>query len=518
MPTLGTSVFGKASFASTLDITVNFGSSADRGCLVWAWSNGNSGGTTPTAAVIDPAGANLPMTAGANRSGATVFAAAGNLRAFYLASSSVPTGSKTVRITFSDNNTNVEAWVVPLSDATAIAAPVQANGSGTSFSSGSVSSASGRVAYALVAQYNSGIADPVTPTSPTVKELVVSGSETNLIYLRGGAILSRSGGSSITLAGTLSAGFEWAVETFDVTGAGGPPPTIDTQPAAQTVTAPAAATFSVAISGTYTGVQWEYSTDGGASSAGNVPGGTGATTTSYTTGATAVSTGSYRNGYRYRAAIAWSGGTVYSNWATLTVNAAGTAPSISTQPANQSVTVGATATFSVLAVGSGTLTYQWQRQPAAGGGYSDISGATASSYTTPATTISGGAANNGDTYRCVVTGDTAPAATSTAAALTVQQPLATTVSFTVSGGVSLSGVKGAVFDQVTPDLWAAPVKKFANGTTDAAGLCTIDVTGVTARRIGELGSVFLTNCDGTSTAAGTQAATRRGFYIVATFS
>jgi hypothetical protein len=91
------------------------------------------------------------------------------------------------------------------------------------------------------------------------------------------------------------------------------------------------------------------------------------------------------------------------------------APSITVQPSNQTVTAGATATFSVTATGSG-LTYQWRRNG------SNISGATSSSYTTPATTVSGGSANNGDVYSVVVTGDTAPAATSSNATLTVNAP------------------------------------------------------------------------------------------------
>src|SRR5512146_2602741 len=37
----------------------------------------------------------------------------------------------------------------------------------------------------------------------------------------------------------------------------------------------------------------------------------------------------------------------------------GTAPTISTQPRSQTVNAGATATFSVVAAGSGTLAYQW---------------------------------------------------------------------------------------------------------------------------------------------------------------
>src|SRR5579872_1197735 len=41
------------------------------------------------------------------------------------------------------------------------------------------------------------------------------------------------------------------------------------------------------------------------------------------------------------------------------------APSISTQPANQTVTAGQTATFSVGAAGTAPLTYQWSKNGAA---------------------------------------------------------------------------------------------------------------------------------------------------------
>jgi hypothetical protein len=84
------------------------------------------------------------------------------------------------------------------------------------------------------------------------------------------------------------------------------------------------------------------------------------------------------------------------------------APSIATQPANQSVAVGQTATFSVSATGTAPLTYQWQKNNA------NISGATSSSYTTPATIQS----DNGATFRVVVT-NSAGNATSNNVTLTV---------------------------------------------------------------------------------------------------
>src|SRR2546429_9389545 len=66
--------------------------------------------------------------------------------------------------------------------------------------------------------------------------------------------------------------------------------------------------------------------------------------------------------------------------ATVSVSAAAVAPSITTQPSNQTVTVGQTAAFTVVATGTAPLSYQWQKSGTA------ISGATSASYTTAATT------------------------------------------------------------------------------------------------------------------------------------
>jgi hypothetical protein len=66
----------------------------------------------------------------------------------------------------------------------------------------------------------------------------------------------------------------------------------------------------------------------------------------------------------------------------------------STQPVSQSAAVGRQATFTVVAAGSGTLTYQWKK-----GGVA-IAGANAASYTTPILTLS----DTGSVYLCEVTG------------------------------------------------------------------------------------------------------------------
>jgi hypothetical protein len=82
--------------------------------------------------------------------------------------------------------------------------------------------------------------------------------------------------------------------------------------------------------------------------------------------------------------------------------------SITAQPANQTVTVGQTATFSVTASGTPPLTYQWQKNGA------DISGASAASYTTPTTAP----ADSGAKFDAVVS-NYAGSLTSTMATLTV---------------------------------------------------------------------------------------------------
>src|SRR5207253_10412460 len=84
---------------------------------------------------------------------------------------------------------------------------------------------------------------------------------------------------------------------------------------------------------------------------------TGATSTSYTTTATTSSD----TGSQFTVMVSNAAGNVTSNAATLTVNAAAVAPSITTRPASQTVTVGQTATFSVVATGTAPLSYRWMK-------------------------------------------------------------------------------------------------------------------------------------------------------------
>src|SRR5438046_706978 len=172
-------------------------------------------------------------------------------------------------------------------------------------------------------------------------------------------------------------------------------PTITTQPVSQTVTAGQPATFSVSATGTAPlSYQWQK----------GVTPISGATGASYITPPT---TGG-DNGALFRVVVSNAAGSVTSTAATLTVNLP---PTITTQPASQTVTAGQPATFSVSATGTAPLSYQWQK------GVTPISGATGASYITPPTT--GG--DNGALFRVVVS-NAAGSVTSTAATLTVNLP------------------------------------------------------------------------------------------------
>src|SRR4029453_13450101 len=121
------------------------------------------------------------------------------------------------------------------------------------------------------------------------------------------------------------------------------PPSITTQPVDQTVTVGQKAKFTVTAIGKKP-LSYQWTKDGV-----NI---TGATQASYTTPPTTLTD----DGSLFAATVTNSAGSVTSNNATLTVQ---TKPSITTQPVDQTVTVGQTANFTVTATGTMPLSYQW---------------------------------------------------------------------------------------------------------------------------------------------------------------
>jgi Immunoglobulin domain/Abnormal spindle-like microcephaly-assoc'd, ASPM-SPD-2-Hydin/Immunoglobulin I-set domain len=245
-----------------------------------------------------------------------------------------------------------------------------------------------------------------------------------------------------------------------MTGAGVPVvPLIATQPVSQTVAAGQTATFLVVASGqghlTY---QWQKNgtpIDGAKSSTYNTPATTPAD-----------------SGSQFTVVVNNSKGNVTSDAATLTVTAAAATPSITTQPVNQAVTVGKTATFSVTASGAAPLSYQWRKNGTA------ISGATSAAYTTPVVATS----DSGSLFSVVVS-NSAGNATSNDAILTVTpaivapsittQPVSQTVtvgqtaafSVTASGTAPLSyqwRKNGTAINGATSSAYTTPVATTAN--------------------------------------------------------
>lgn len=297
-------------------------------------------------------------------------------------------------------------------------------------------------------------------------------------------------------AGLMKLGVFEASMTDDLVitdGAGGenlfyasaPGPTISVQPANQPVTAPATATFSVTAAASGGGTlsyQWQRN-PAGAGTFANVATGTGGTTSSYTTAATTVSGGNANSTDTWRCIVTETGGTnagsTTSSAATLTVSSA--SPTINTQPSAQTVTAPATATFTVTATTSGgALSYQWQRNTVA------IAGATAASYTTPATTVSGGTANNGDAYRVLVT-DTNGTTTSSAATLTVNAAAVVLTSSALKSNAGVSHLSAAfeafVLNVTTGALIVHKTGLTSNATTGIVTFTDVTLTAATQYRV-----------------------------------
>lgn len=247
-------------------------------------------------------------------------------------------------------------------------------------------------------------------------------------------------------------------------------PSITTQPASTSVTEGSSATFTVAATGTAP-LTYQWQRNGTAIS--------GATSAGYTLSTTAVSDSKSV----FTAVVSNSAGSVTSSAATLTVLPAPV--TIKTQPAGASVFVGETATFSVVASGT-SPTYQWRKNGTA------ISGATASTYTTPAL-----AATDDKATFDVVVSNAANSLASSAATVRVG-PFAT--AYTTQKGVVLSmyawpGTKNAILTKTaaldTPTMrrivtvadgtynyYAGAVGKTPSLYFNYNGLATIADTGV----------------------------------------
>ncbi|MGN6567406.1 MAG: beta strand repeat-containing protein, partial [Flavipsychrobacter sp.] len=237
----------------------------------------------------------------------------------------------------------------------------------------------------------------------------------------GGYASASGGGGSVSLspysslpAGTyatmvgvdFSTGSTWSA-TFTVTTAP-TPPSVSTQPSDKTACSGSTATFTSTATGSPAPtVQWQESPDGG-STWNDIA---GATSTTLTITATTA-----KNGYQYGATFTNSGGTDYSNAATLTVISS---PTVTTNPSNQTVTAGSSATFTAAASGSPTV--QWQVSTDGGSTYNNISGATSNTLT-----FTTSSSQSGNKYRATYTNSCGSINTNSATLTVNGTPIVTT--------------------------------------------------------------------------------------------
>jgi hypothetical protein len=184
-----------------------------------------------------------------------------------------------------------------------------------------------------------------------------------------------------------------------------PAPAITSEPSDASIRTGQAATFSVVASGSAP-LSYQWRKNGTAIA--------GATSASHTTPAATTAD----NGATFAVVVSNSVGSAASRSAKLNVAAPGgpvvappggpVAPSITVQPADQSIKAGQTATYSVTATGTAPLSYQWRKNGTA------IAGAASAGYTTPPATT----ADSGATFAVVVS-NSAASATSRSARLTV---------------------------------------------------------------------------------------------------
>ncbi len=195
------------------------------------------------------------------------------------------------------------------------------------------------------------------------------------------------------------------------------------------------------------------------------------------------------DGGSYSVVVADGGTSVPSSAATVTVQSGAGAPTITSQPAPQSVNAGATAVFSVTASGTRAPTYQWFRNGLA------VSGATSATLT-----LAKVSTNDAGSYYVVIT-DSGYTVTSTAATLVVNVPADAPVitsqpqAQTVSAGASVAMTVVATGTAPLTYQWYRDGASVA-GQTNA----TLSLTAVTVAQAGSY-TVVVGSAGGSVTSA-----------------
>jgi hypothetical protein len=238
-------------------------------------------------------------------------------------------------------------------------------------------------------------------------------------------------------------------------------PVVTTSPSSDTADDGSTATFTAAATGYPTpDVQWQKSTNGGTSFADI----SGATSASYTTPTLTPAD----DGNQYQAVFANSAGTDTTTAAILTVHYA---PVIATSPTTQTVAAGTAATLTAAASGDPSPTVRWQLSTNGGDTYTDISGATSTSYTTPILA----AGDDGARYRAVFTNSEGSTPTSAATITVTFGPTVTTdpVSQTVPVGRTATFTAAASGNPAPTVQWQKSHRPFSCGLAGVRSACAV---------------------------------------------
>lgn len=159
-------------------------------------------------------------------------------------------------------------------------------------------------------------------------------------------------------------------------------------------------------------------------------------------------------------------------------------PIVLQNPANQAASAGGTATFTAwFGYDTNTPAFQWQLSTNSGTTWNDISGANATSYTTPTTSL----ADSGNRYRCIATGCSV-SVTNEGAILTVSPPPAIwtggTGDWNVNGNWSTLLVPGPATNALIPSNsvvnYTAPMLAPTLGALTNFGTLNISASGFNA--------------------------------------
>src|ERR1700723_3235967 len=254
---------------------------------------------------------------------------------------------------------------------------------------------------------------------------------------------------------------------------GGTAPAITQQPASLTVTAGEAATFLVVATGTAP-LSYQWFMNGAAS---------GTDSNSFSI----AKTTSGQTGAHIDVTVTNAAGAVTSAMVTLTVTAAATAPTITEQPASETVTAGQAASFSVTATGTAPLSYQWFVNGTA-------SGTNSSTFSIAQTTT----AQNGAHIDVKVSNATG-SVTSTTVTLTVNATAIAPAITQQPANVTATAGQAAAFSVTATGTAPLTYQWFVNGTASGTNSNTFTISQTTLAQTGAQIFVTVTNTAGHAT-------------------